>query len=357
MTAEASPPQPHSGEADDAAPTAPAEPPAPASAAEPEDQAAPPADDPSDPTSAAITALLEAIAQVYIGQPRVIEMILIALLADGHILLEDVPGVGKTTLARALAASIEGRFARVQFTPDLLPSDVIGTMVYRPTDGEFLWKPGPVFANIVLADEINRTNPRTQSALLEAMGEGQVTIEGQARILPKPFMVLATQNPIDFEGTYPLPESQLDRFLLKVRLGYPDAEAEKRVLRDQRLRHPLDAVAPIVNAEAIVALQQARREVHVSEAVLDYLIAIAQETRREDALAVGVSPRGSLALQRCAQARALIRGRDFVEPDDIKGLAPAVFGHRLIFKNPQSRPGERAEALLRSILGRVEAPL
>jgi len=270
------------------------------------------------------------VEKVFIGKPETVEMMFVGLLANGHILIEDVPGVGKTVLAQALAKSIDCRFQRIQFTPDLLPSDILGVSVYDERSREFVFKPGPVFANVVLADEINRATPRTQSSLLEAMNAAQVTVDGVTRPLSKPFMVVATQNPYEYEGTYPLPESQLDRFLMRIEIGYPDVAGEKQILMSQKLRHPLADIEPAISSDEVVALQQRVREVTVEDSLTDYLLAITIKTRAVEGLDVGASPRASLFLYRAAQALALLRGRAFCIPDDIKQLAVPVLAHRLV---------------------------
>jgi MoxR-like ATPase len=311
---------------------------------------------PPFPASEKIAALRANVRRVFIGKSQVVERVLAALLAEGHVLLEDAPGLGKTTLAKALARSIDCEFRRIQFTPDLLPSDILGVSIFEPERHEFVFKPGPIFANVILADEINRTNPRTQSALLEAMSEASVSVDGVTRELKKPFIVLATQNPLEFEGTYPLPESQLDRFLLRTRIGYPSADEEKEVLRAQRVEHPLDAIQPVVHAEDVIALQRATREVRVDEAIIDYVVQIAGRTRAHPRLAIGVSPRGSLALRRAAQARALLEGRSYVVPDDVKELAVPVLAHRIVARD-QGEDGDRAREVLKEVLEKVAIPL
>ncbi len=305
---------------------------------------------------AGVTRLADNVRQVFVGREATVELLLTALLGEGHLLIEDAPGVGKTTLAKALARSIDCTFKRVQFTPDLLPSDVTGVSIYDQERRTFEFKPGPLFANVVLADEINRTNPRTQSALLEAMSDVAVSVDGHTHPLPRPFMVLATQNPFEFEGTYPLPESQLDRFLIRMELGYPTAEQEREVLRAQQHSHPLRDLRAVVSGEEVLALQAATREVRVDDSVLDYVVALAQRSRDTPRLAVGVSPRGSLSLRRAAQALALVRGRDYVIPDDVKELALPVLAHRVV---PQEGLGSRrqAEEALREVLEAVPVPL
>ena len=311
---------------------------------------------PSADAADTVERLRANVTKVFVGREATVELLLAALLAEGHVLIEDAPGVGKTTLAKALARSIDCPFKRIQFTPDLLPSDITGVAVYDQARAEFVFKPGPVFANVVLADEINRTNPRTQSSLLEAMSEVAVTVDGETRPLPRPFLVLATQNPFEFEGTYPLPESQLDRFLIRLRIGYPTAAQERDVLRAQATTHPLQGLGPVVTGDDVVALQAATREVRVDDAVLDYVVALAQRSRESARLAVGVSPRGSLGLRRAAQALALVRGRDYVIPDDVKELAIPTLAHRVV---PRDGLGSRrqAEEALEELLEAVPVPL
>jgi MoxR-like ATPase len=270
------------------------------------------------------------IRRVVLGKPHVVRMCLAALLAGEHVLLEDVPGVGKTLVGKALARSVDGRFCRIQFTPDLLPSDIVGSSVFIAKTSEFTYNQGPIFANLVLADEINRAPPRTQSALLEAMSDRQVSIDGQSHKLPEPFMVIATQNPFEYEGTYPLPESQLDRFLLRLSVGYPDREDERQVLLTHRGGEPVDNLQPVLDCESVRSLQRSVREVDVEESINDYLLDIVDATRRSDDLQVGVSTRGAICLYRASQAWALLHGRAFVVPDDIKTLAVPVLGHRVL---------------------------
>jgi len=307
-----------------------------------------------------IDLLQAAIERVIRGKPEAVRLAIVTLLAGGHLLVEDVPGVGKTTLAHALARSLDCSFQRVQFTSDLLPSDVIGLSVYNQHDGRFEWKPGPIFASVVLADEINRTTPKTQSALLEAMAERQVTVEGVTHALPQPFIVIATQNPIEHHGTYPLPESQLDRFMLRLRVGYPSADDEKQILRDREHAEPLDAVQPVMSGQDVLELQAAVSEVSVDDAIVDYLMRIVTATRSSEMLDLGVSPRGTLALFRAAQALALTEDRIYCIPDDIKRLVIPVFAHRLTVSSRYSsamRRSEEAEAVLREIMKTVSVPL
>ena len=298
------------------------------------------------------------IEQVFIGKPAVVTKTLVALFAGGHVLIEDVPGVGKTTLARAIAKSLDLSFSRVQFTPDLLPSDLLGVSVYNQSTGEFEFKKGPVFASVILADEINRTTPRTQSALLEAMSESQVSVDGKTYRLGPPFMVLATQNPFEFEGTYPLPESQLDRFLMKISVGYPSREHELEVLASQRTANPIDSTKAVMGTADILAIQARVREVHLEESLAGYILSLVTETRRSKSLTIGASPRGSLFLYRAAQALALVEGRDYVVPDDIKRLAVSVLAHRIIGKGFAYEGGQdEREKIVRGILEMVEVPV
>ena len=295
---------------------------------------------------------------VVVGKPEPIRMALVALLSEGHVLIEDVPGVGKTLLARAISISIDTPFRRIQFTPDLLPSDILGSSIYSSATSEFLFKPGPIFSNVILADEINRTTPRTQSALLEAMSDGQVSIEGTTHILAKPFFVMATQNPFEFEGTYILPESQLDRFMLRIKMGYPARSEERRILTMHRTGSPVEQLKPVVTAEEILTMQQLVRQVRVDDSVADYLLELVRATRESDDLRVGVSTRGALTLYRAAQGLAYISGRDFVVPDDIKSLVSPILAHRIVGKSFLNA-GEfgAAEAILRDIVDRIEVPV
>jgi MoxR-like ATPase len=307
-----------------------------------------------------VERLQAAIETVIKGKPEAVRLCVVALIAGGHLLVEDVPGVGKTTLAQALARALACSFQRVQFTSDLLPSDVIGLVVYNQHTGVFEWKPGPVFANVVLADEINRTTPKTQSALLEAMAERHVTVEGTTHPLPEPFIVVATQNPIEHHGTYPLPESQLDRFMLRLRIGYPDVEMEKVIVRDRATSDPLTEMRAVLTAADIAALQRHVAGVAVDDALVDYLMRIVSATRNSEMLDLGVSPRGTLALFRAAQALALTEDRDYCVPDDIKRLVLPVFAHRLVVNSRFSsslRRSEEAEAVLREIMKTISVPL
>jgi MoxR-like ATPase len=283
--------------------------------------------------AATLDKIRAAINTVFLGKADVVDRSLVALLGQGHLLIEDVPGVGKTLLARAIARTLDCKFSRIQFTPDLLPSDILGSSVYNSQTGEFSFKPGPLFANVVLADEINRTSPRTQSALLEAMNSAQVSIDGTTYDLPPPFLVLATQNPFEFEGTYALPESQLDRFMLRVTIGYPPRAAERQLLEDHRTGEPSEQMTSVVSVEEILRLQAAVRDVRVDEGVADYLLDLVHASREHPELEVGVSTRGGLMLYRAAQAVALLRGRDFTVPDDVKEMVVPVLAHRIVGKS------------------------
>lgn len=304
-----------------------------------------------------------ALSAVLRGKAEIVRYSLVCLLAKGHLLIEDVPGVGKTTLAQAIARSVNCDFHRLQFTSDMLPSDVLGVSIYNAQDQMFEFKPGPVFTNFLVADEINRGTPKTQSALLEAMNEDQVTVDGRRHALPQPFMVVATQNPVEHHGTYPLPESQLDRFLMRVRIGYPDQAAERQILRDQLL-HGGEGVAPLLSPEEVLEWQARVRRVRVDEAVVDYLLAITSRTRSHEALSLGVSPRGAQALYRAAQAMAVMDGRDFAIPDDVKRLVIPVCAHRVIVQNRHGLNGRsahsaggQAEQILQDLLSQVDVPL
>jgi MoxR-like ATPase len=300
--------------------------------------------------------IVENISRVIVGKQPSIEFLLVALLADGHVLIEDIPGLGKTLIAKSLAKSIGGSFRRVQFTPDLLPSDITGFNVYNQQTGQFTFQPGPVMTNILLADEINRTIPRTQSSLLESMEERQVTVDGKTYPLPYPFFVMATQNPIELEGTFPLPEAQLDRFLLKVRLGYPDKEEEIAILERFQEKDPLLELEAVANPGQIVELQHSRKRIRISTPVKEYITNIVRATRNNTSLWLGASPRGSLGLMRAGQALAALREREYVLPDDIKSLAVPVLTHRLILKEEERMRGEAAEHFLEEIISQIPVP-
>jgi MoxR-like ATPase len=293
------------------------------------------------------------------GKPDVVRLSLVCLLARGHLLIEDVPGVGKTTLAQALARAVSSRFHRLQFTSDMLPSDVLGVTIYNVQSEAFEFKPGPIFTNFLLADEINRTTPKTQSALLEAMNESQVTIDGRSHSLPRPFMVIATQNPVEHHGTYPLPESQLDRFLMRLRIGYPDAASEREILRCLEPEMPQSQTAAFAPDE-LLQLQETAQRVTVDDVLVDYMLAIVEKTRNHESLTLGVSPRGSQALFRAVQALALVEGREYALPDDVKRLAAPVFAHRVVINTRTTLVQRRADAgerIIEEILSQVEVPL
>ena len=307
-----------------------------------------------------IRELQSAIERVIKGKSETVKYALVALLAKGHLLIEDVPGIGKTTLSNALARALNLSFQRIQFTSDLLPSDVIGLSVYNQRSGNFEWNAGPIFSNIVLADEINRATPKTQSALLEAMAEEQVTVEGVSRPLPLPFMVIATQNPTEHHGTYPLPESQLDRFMMRLHIGYPNIADERKILRDRETLNPLEYVQPVMTEADVSKLQTRASEVRVDDALVEYLLNIVDATRKSDSLELGISPRGTLALFRSAQALALIEGRDFCTPDDIKRLVMPCFTHRVIVNSRTSGTRNKtreAEQILQDILRKTAVPV
>ncbi|HEU5083944.1 MAG TPA: MoxR family ATPase [Acidimicrobiales bacterium] len=317
----------------------------------------------SQPTAARGLSVAEAcdrlasqVETVICGKRPVIDLVLAALLADGHILLEDVPGVGKTSLAKALAAAIDGEFGRIQFTPDLLPTDVSGVTIYRRGRDEFEFRPGPVFANIVLADEINRASPKTQAALLEAMAERQVTVDGSTYPLAAPFLVLATQNPIEHEGTFPLPDSQLDRFLVRIDVGYPDPEAELAMLDSHGTEDPLLAVRPVLGTDDILEMRRAATAVHVAPALKQYLVQLADRTRAHPQLELGMSPRATLSFLRIARVWAAMRGRDYATPDDVKALAVPVLAHRLLVTPEADLQGVSAAAVVRDVLDTVPVP-
>ena len=294
---------------------------------------------------------------VIYGKSECIDVLIVSLLAGGCVLIEDVPGVGKTTVAKALAKSIDAKFRRVQFTPDLLPADILGSSIYNPVKGDFRFDPGPVFCNILLADEINRASPRTQSALLEAMNENQATIEGKRYPLPKPFMVVATENPIEFHGTYPLPEAQMDRFLVRLALGYPAAEVEVDILKSHALSEPLDRIEPVLQLEQVQQIQQEVAGVHVDDGILEYIVEIVHATRRDNRLKLGLSTRGTLMMSRAARARAYFKKRDFVIPDDVLWLAPYVLPHRILLTSKTRHSGTTAKQILEDIVGHIKVPV
>jgi MoxR-like ATPase len=299
----------------------------------------------------------ESIGRVIVGRDEVVELALVALLADGHVLIEDVPGIGKTTLAKTIARSVGCSFKRIQFTPDLMPSDVTGIHYYNEKSGEFEFRPGPVIANILLADEINRATPRTQSALLEAMEERQVTVDGVTMPLPSPFLVLATQNPIELEGTFPLPEAQLDRFMMRVRVGYPTEGEEDDILLRFEAENPLDSLEPVVGAEELTRLRTLVPRVHCEASLRSYAIAIVRATRRHPALHLGASPRASLMLFRAARALAAIRGRDYVLPDDVKSLVPVMLPHRLLLSPEARLRGRNVDDIVAEVVAEVAVPI
>jgi MoxR-like ATPase len=304
-----------------------------------------------------IEKILLNIEKVMIGKRNVAELSLIALLAEGHVLLEDVPGVGKTMMVRALAKSVNANFRRIQFTPDLLPSDVTGISIYNPKEMEFEFRPGPLMGNIILADEINRTSPKTQSALLEGMEEASVTIDGVTHRLQKPFFVMATQNPIEYEGTYPLPEAQLDRFLLKMKMGYPEVDEEIEVLNRAQKVPPIEDLYPVIDLEGLIALQKEIKEVYVDDTIKRYIVDIVNMTRRFTGVYLGASPRGSIALMKAAQAYAFMYGRDYILPDDIQYLAPFVLSHRIILKSEARFEGISAEEIVHRVIARIPVPV
>lgn len=300
--------------------------------------------------------IIENINRVIIGKDDAIRLGVIALMSRGHVLIEDVPGVGKTMLAKSLSRSTGCSFSRVQFTPDLLPSDITGVSVYNQKTGGFEFRPGPIIAQVVLADEINRATPKTQSALLEAMEENQITVEGVTHPLPQPFMIMATQNPIEYEGTFPLPEAQLDRFLLRIHLGYPGFDDEVSIMDGQQLTHPFDELESVATPEEVLALQGKAREVYVDPLVKQYIVTLADTTRSHRDVALGASPRASLALQRTSQALALLSNRDYVLPDDVKELAEPVFAHRLVLTASSRMQGVDGRRLIQQILDSIEVP-
>ncbi len=304
-----------------------------------------------------VTPLKRNLQSVIFGKSESIDVMVVALLAGGSVLIEDVPGVGKTTLAKALARSIDAKYRRIQFTPDLLPADILGSSIYNPVSGDFRFDPGPIFCNILLADEINRASPRTQSALLEAMNENQTTIEGQCRPLARPFMVIATENPIEFHGTYPLPEAQLDRFLVRLAIGYPTAEVEVDILKSHANREPLETIEPVMDLEQVRRIQEEVANVHIDEAILEYIVEIVHTTRNDSRLQLGVSTRGTLMLARAARARAYALNRTFVIPDDVSWSLPHVLPHRLLLTAKAQHSGATAQQIVTEILGRIKVPV
>ncbi len=299
----------------------------------------------------------ENLQSVIYGKNECIDVMIVSLLAGGSVLIEDVPGVGKTTLAKALAKSIDAKFRRIQFTPDLLPADILGSSIYNPVNGDFKFNPGPIFCNILLADEINRASPRTQSALLEAMNENQATIEGQRYPLTKPFMVIATENPIEFHGTYPLPEAQLDRFLVRLAIGYPSVEVEIDILKSHAHNEPLERIKPVLQLEQVRQIQKEVTDVHIDDSILEYIVEIVHTTRNDNRLRLGLSTRGTLMMSRAARARAYFQKRDFVIPDDILWLVPHVLPHRIILTSKTIHSGTTARQIVTDIVGRIKVPV
>ncbi len=297
------------------------------------------------------------LSSIISGKPEAVELLVIALCSGGNILMEDVPGVGKTTMAKALALSIDGSFHRIQFTPDLLPYDIIGSPVYNPKDGNFHFRKGPVFTNILLADEINRASPRTQSALLEAMNEGQVTVEAETYHLSQPFLVIATENPIEYHGTYPLPEAQLDRFAMQIILGYPDEKSEMEMLYSRKDRDPILNLQPVINCAQICKLQEEVKKVDIEKSVAAYMVRIIRSTRQDPRIRLGASPRALLTLSRCSQAKAFLDGRNYVIPDDVKTLAVTVLAHRLVLENKAQYSGIKKQTVISEIVNQIEAPV
>jgi len=304
-----------------------------------------------------LSRLKDNLQTVIYGKGECIDVVIVALLAGGSILIEDVPGVGKTTLAKALAQSLDAKFRRIQFTPDLLPADILGSSIYNPVTGEFRFEPGPIFCNILLADEINRASPRTQSALLEAMNESQATIEGQRHVLPQPFLVIATENPLEFHGTYPLPEAQLDRFLVRLALGYPAAEVEVDILRSHTVAQPLDGIESVLDLAQVCQIQQEVAATHIDESILEYIVEIVHTTRHDNRLQLGISTRGTLMLSRAARARAYYENREYVIPDDVLWCVPHVLPHRIIPTSKTRYSGTTSKQIIADIVGRIKVPV
>jgi MoxR-like ATPase len=304
-----------------------------------------------------LTQLRENLCQVIYGKSECIDALIVALLAGGSVLIEDVPGVGKTTLAKALAKSIDAKYNRIQFTPDLLPADILGSSIYNPVSGEFRFDPGPIFCNILLADEINRASPRTQSALLEAMNENQATIEGRRRPLARPFMVIATENPIEFRGTYPLPEAQLDRFLIRLAIGYPAVEVEADILKSHAQAEPLDTIEPVLSLEQVRRMQEEAAAVHTDNSITEYVVEIAHATRRDNRLQLGISTRGTLMLSRAARGRAYAQNRDFVTPDDVLWVIPYALPHRILLTAKTRHSGMTDEQIVADIVSHIKVPV
>lgn len=318
----------------------------------------------SDQTSSAplnsqqkLQQLAACLSEVIRGKQEAVEVLITAILAGGSVLMDDVPGVGKTTLAKALAKSLDVAFNRVQFTPDLLPSDILGASIYNPVDGSFTFREGPIFCNVLLADEINRASPRTQSALLEAMSEAQATIEGVCHELPNPFVVVATQNPVDFHGTYPLPEAQLDRFLVYMNLGYPNAETELDILFDKAIAHPIDSVEPVLSRDEVVEMQATVRQVHVDRSVGQYIVELVTQSRADERLKLGVSPRGSLMMFRASQAAAFLAGRDHATPDDVQKMARYVLPHRVVLTSKSRYSSVSRAEIVEDLIKTVRVPV
>lgn len=302
-------------------------------------------------------SIVNEVEKAIVGKTDTVQMAVIALMCNGHLLIEDIPGVGKTTLAKALSRAIGGEFRRMQFTPDLLPADITGSSIYNQKTAEFEFRPGPVFGNVVLVDEINRATPKTQSSLLEAMEERQVTSDGETRSLPTPFFVIATQNTVEMTGTYPLPEAQLDRFFMRISLGYPGRDDEMRVLTEQRVAHPLESVQSVITLDQLLDIQKSVREMFVHEAVREYMVDVVRATRESNQLVMGSSPRGSLYLMRGAQAMAALNDNDYVRPDDVKAVAPAILAHRVIPRAEVKVRGASTEQVIERILDAVPAPI